>query len=117
MTAENRRAHQCGADGCDSAAVYYLTLHVRYGRRHVAIETIPFRRLQCCDSKACRKAANDYLLNEHNKNEIALKLAQIGRLAIDWPSAMVEFIPLGEQPWGPEQMALVDGNIVTAGAA
>lgn len=91
----SRRQHQCHRDGCDSPATHQLHLHIRYGRYHRATEHL-VSTLRVCDSKTCRKAANDYLLSEHNKGIISAKLATIGRLTIDWPNAMVEFVPIGE---------------------
>ena len=96
-----RRTHQCHYDGCDSPWEWQVFLHIRYGRRHVAIESLK-STIKVCDRH--RRAANDYLLSEHNKREISTKLATIGRLSIDWDNAMVEFVPQGEQSWGPEQM-------------
>lgn len=98
---DERRAHQCRHDGCDSAAVYEVYLHVRYGRRHKAIEHLK-SSIRVCDKH--RKAAGIFLTSEHNKKVISTQLATIGRLAIDWPNAVVEFVPIGEESWSPEQM-------------
>lgn len=96
-----RRAHQCRHDGCDSAAVYEVHLHVRYGVRHKAIEHLK-SSMRVCD--AHRKTAADFLTSEHNKKVISFKLATIGRLAIDWHNAVVEFVPISEESWSPERM-------------
>lgn len=96
-----RRAHQCRADGCDSAAEYGVHLHVRYGVRHKAVEHLK-SSIRVCDRH--RRTANDFLTSEHNKKAISFKLATIGRLAIDWPNAVVEFVPIGEESWSPERM-------------
>lgn len=98
---DQRRAHQCHRDGCDSAAEYEVYLHLRYGLHHKAIEHLK-STVKVCDRH--RRAANDYLLSDSNKVRISRELAKIGRLAIDWPNAMVEFVPCGEQAWGPQQM-------------
>lgn len=96
-----RRAHQCSYDGCDSACVYDVYLHVRYGWHHVATESLK-SSLRVCETH--KKQAHDFILSEHNKKTIAAKLATIGRLLIDWDNAMIEFVPCGEISWGPSQM-------------
>lgn len=111
---DSRRAHQCHRTGCDSAAAYELHLHIRYGLRHRAIEHLKSTILTC-DSKDCRKAANDYLLSDHNKKTIATELAKVGRLSLDWSGAMVEFVPIGERPWGPEHMQKLGADMATLG--
>lgn len=98
---DQRRVHQCHFDGCDSAAVYEVHLHIRYGVRHVAKEHLK-STINICDKH--RRAAHDFLLSERNKKNISTKLATIGRLTIDWPNAIVEFVPVGEESWSPEQM-------------
>lgn len=99
--ADERRAYQCKADGCDSPAVYDVYLHFRYGRRLVAMESLK-SSLRVCDRHKC--AARDYLLSETNKANISREMAKAGRLGIDWENAMVEFVPTGEAAWGPENM-------------
>jgi hypothetical protein len=113
---EARRAHQCHSTACDSPAAYEVHLHIRYGLHHRAIEHLKSSMLTC-DSKDCRKAANDYLLSDHNKNTIAVELAKVGRLALDWPNAMVEFVPIGEEPWGPDRMQKLGADMMTLGTA
>lgn len=98
---DERRAHQCRYDGCDSAAVYEVHLHLRYGVRHKAVEHLK-SSIRVCD--AHRKTAGNFLTSEHNKKVISTRLATIGRLAIDWPNAVVEFVPVGEESWSPGQM-------------
>lgn len=104
--AELRRGHQCTRDGCDSEATHKAWLHFRYGRRLVAGESLP-TWLRVCDSAKCRKAAYGFILSETNKRGLSEQLAKHGRLGIDWPNAMIEFVPLGEKVWGPQQMAQV----------
>lgn len=96
-----RRAHQCRHDNCDSVAQYEVHLHLRYGRHHKATEHLK-SSIRVCD--AHRRAANNFLTSEHNKRVISTRLATIGRLSIDWPNAVVEFVPVGEEPWTPQQM-------------
>lgn len=98
-----RRANQCRHDGCDSAYEWDLYLHVRYGLHLVAIETIgPVKRVRCCENH--RKAATRFILSDTNKKIISVELAKIGRLGIDWDNAMIEYVPRGEEPWGPGRM-------------
>lgn len=97
----SRRAHQCKF--CDSAALYRVFLHVRYGRRHVAVESLQ-STIRCCD--AHRRKANDWILSERNKRQISTQLATVGRLGIDWPTAMVEFVPFDEEPIGAADLVL-----------
>lgn len=96
-----RLAHQCRHDGCDTQAEYEVFLHIRYGVHLKAIETLK-SSLRVCDRH--KKAANDYLLSERNRKIISTRLATIGRLGIDWDNAIVEFVPAGESPWGPQQI-------------
>lgn len=99
-----RRAHQCRHDGCSSPAEFDVFLHVRYGWHLVAIESLK-SSLRVCDQH--RKSAAKFLTSEHNKKTVSAELAKIGRLGIDWPNAMVEFVPCGEQSWGPQNMVQV----------
>lgn len=101
---DDRRAHQCSKDGCDSAAVYEVWLHFRYGRHLVATETLK-TSLRVCHRH--RRAANDYVLSERNKGIISAEMAKHGRLGIDWQRAMIEFVPIGEAAWGPQNMQAV----------
>jgi hypothetical protein len=133
-----RAAHQCRHEGCDSAWEWDLYLHVRYGRHHVAVESIgPIKRVRCCERH--RKAATNFVLSDVNKKIISVELAKIGRLCIDWDNAMIEYVPRGEAPWGPvackrsrridaywgvESMATLQisefeklGNVIGSGAA
>ena len=96
-----RRAHQCHFDGCDSPAVYQVFVHLRYGWQLRAIESLK-STVKVCDRH--KKHANDFILSDHNKANISKQLATIGRLGIDWPNAMIEFVPCGEASWGPGQM-------------
>lgn len=96
-----RRAHQCHVDGCDSACIWDVYLHIRYGWQLRAIESLK-STVKVCDRH--KKHANDFILSEHNKATISRELAKIGRLNIDWPNAMIEFVPCGEASWGPGQM-------------
>lgn len=96
-----RRAHQCHFRGCDSAAIYDVYLHIHYGLHHKAVETLK-STVRVCDRH--KKYANDFILSDHNKATISRELAKIGRLTIDWPNAMIEFVPSGEVAWGPDQM-------------
>jgi hypothetical protein len=95
------RAHQCHHDGCDSPCVWDVYLHIRYGWHHVATESLK-STVRVCDKH--KKHANDFILSEYNKKIISRRLATIGRLAIDWPNAMIEFVPCGEISWGPSRM-------------
>jgi len=105
-----RRSYQCRS--CDSAATHEVHLHIRYGRRHVATEHLVLNR-RVCNSKSCRKKAWDTIFSEGNKLLISVKLATIGRLRLDWPNAMLEFVPLGEDAWGPEKMQAMDPQNMT----
>ena len=107
--ADPRRAHQCRHEGCDSAWEWDLVLHVRYGWHHVAVESIgPIRRVRCCEKH--RKAATNFILSEVNKKVISTELAKIGRLGILWDQAMVEYVPKGEEAWGPGNMQEIRAN-------
>lgn len=98
---QDRRIHQCHHDGCDSPCVWDVYLHIRYGWHLVAIESLK-STIRVCDKH--KKHANDFILSDHNKAMISQRLATIGRLAIDWDNAMIEFVPCGEIAWGPSQM-------------
>lgn len=98
---DERREHQCSKDGCDSEAVYRVFLHFRYGRHLVATETME-SSIRVCERH--KKAAHDYILSEINKTLISREMAKVGRLAIDWPNAMIECVPIGEAPWGFHNM-------------
>lgn len=112
-----RLAHQCTRDGCDSPATHIAHLHFRYGRRHKAQEHLP-TWLRVCDSGQCRRAANDYILSDTNKQGISEQMAKVGRLSIDWDGAVIEFVPIGEESWTPGQMQEVGANnLVPAGSA
>lgn len=100
-----RRAHQCHHDGCDSPAIWDVYLHIHYGHKHVAVEHLK-SSVRVCDKH--RKHANDFILSEHNKAVVSRELAKIGRLMIDWPNAMIEFVPSGEIAWGPDQMVKLE---------
>ena len=103
-----RRAHQCHFDSCSSPCEWDVWLHVRYGWHLIAIESLKSTVRVC---NAHRKHANDFILSEHNKANISKQLATIGRLGIDWPNAMIEFVPCGEVSWGPQNMvALATGK-------
>lgn len=104
-----RRAHQCTRDGCDSPATHRAHLHFRYGRRHVAQEHVR-TWVRVCDSSACRKAAWNFILSPANKKGISEQMARIGRLRIDWDNAMIEFVPIGEEAWGPYQMVTLQSG-------
>lgn len=101
MNDNERRAHQCHATDCDSGAVYDVWLHIRYGVDHRATESLK-STIRCCD--AHKRKANDYILSDHNKATITRELVKTGRFNIDWPNAMIEFVPCGEIAWGPQQM-------------
>ena len=101
---DERRAHQCHRDSCDSAAQWDVYLHIRYGVRLKAIESLK-SSVRVCESH--RKAAHDFILSAHNKKRISAELAKIGRLNIDWDSAVIEFVPSGEAAWGPQQMSVL----------
>ena len=96
-----RRAHQCRHDGCDSQAQWECYLHIRYGRQHIAIETLKCT-IRVCDRH--RKEAAAFITSPHNKKTISVKLATIGRLGLDWDNAVIEFVPCGETPWTPLNM-------------
>ena len=103
-----RRRHQCSKDGCDSQAVYEVYLHFRYGRRHVAQERLK-SSLRVCE--AHKRAANDYILSEANKAIISGEMAKQGRLSIDWPNAMIEYVPVGESSWLPDEMVAIQAGV------
>ena len=95
----DRRSHQCHADGCDSPSVWEVRLRCWTKHSDVLRKPIEFEcptTLRVCD--AHRKRAEDYLLSPLNKTNFNSTVLAQNLPPIDWDRAKVEYLPLPKDP-------------------
>jgi hypothetical protein len=93
---QDRRAHQCRHDGCDSAARWQMHVLIECrgsDPRHKLVIEAP-STVQVCDHAAHKRAAMALMASDRNRSAITSALVANGFPAPDWSSVTIVMVPL-----------------------
>jgi hypothetical protein len=91
QTSDNRRLHQCRADGCSSQAEWQLMLQCRCLGASAFMLKMP-STLMVCDKHV--KAAMELATNDHAKGQLRIAAFQQGWGMPDFSSMVAMFAPV-----------------------